>query len=179
MFAKNQPLFKLELIPPSRLHVLDNMLQLYAHELNGYFNYAITLDNNGRYRIKSAEKCLENGWGYFIVVRHEYAGFILLNKKTKSHGGTFINEFFILPRYRKGLFCQNVISALLSGLSGIVEFRVLKKNKRVLTLFDTLARRYTKSFIKMDEHENGSEHTRFIFDTADVVHDISEAKHET
>ena len=77
-------------ILPSRWTVLDNMLQLYAHELNEFFDYSINMDDSGRYRIKSAEKHMTSGWGYFIISCDEYAGFILLNIETIEKEGVFI-----------------------------------------------------------------------------------------
>ena len=60
--------FTLDEITPAYLPLLDNMLQLYTHEINKYLDYSIGLDANGRYRIKSAAELLNNGWGYFIIV---------------------------------------------------------------------------------------------------------------
>ena len=161
--------YVLKEISTAQLHVLDNMLQLYVHEMNEYFDYTIVLGNDGRYRIKSAARHLAAGWGYFIVVRGEYAGFILLNHQTKSLGGTFIAEFFILPRFRRGSFYKYVISGLLATSEGIVEYRVIKKNKRALSLFNDLAKRYLSAIQRIDEYENGTEYFRFIFDTANVT----------
>lgn len=145
------------------------MLQLYAHELNAYYNYSIALGNDGRYRIKSAKKYFENDWGYFIIVNCEYAGFILLNHNTNSPSGTFINEFFILPRYRKGMFCYYVLSLLFSKLDGIIEYRVLKKNKNALILFDFLAKRCLNSIQAFDEYSKGQEYIRYTFNTTSIA----------
>ncbi|MDR0490699.1 MAG: hypothetical protein LBH28_05585 [Oscillospiraceae bacterium] len=161
--------FILKEISAARSHVLDNMLQLYAHELNEYFDYSIIVDNDGRYRIKSAATYLDSGWGYFIVASCELAGFILLNRHTKAREGVFIEEFFILPRFRQGSFYKDVISRLLGSLNGMVEYRVLKKNKRALLLFSDLARRFLSDIQTIDEYEKGSEYLRFSFDTANIT----------
>jgi len=156
---------------PANLPVLDNMLQLYAHELNKFFNFTIILGDNGRYLIKPAAIHLADGWGYFIVVGCEYAGFILLNHRAKTKGGVFISEFFIMPRFRRGYFYKDVIARLASTLDGIVEYRVMKKNKRALFLFDDLAKRFLSAAIqKTDEYENGIEYSRYMFDTANITY---------
>ena len=162
--------FILKKILPVSLHVLDNMLQLYVHEINEYFDYSIVLGDDGRYRIKSAQKHLADGWGYFIIVSCEYAGFILMNRKTKASKGVFISEFFILPRYRHGLFYQYVIVRLFSELKGSVEYRVLMKNRRALLLFGSLAKKSVSSVQRTVEYENGAEYFRFTLNTADITY---------
>jgi predicted acetyltransferase len=167
--ANNMDAFLLMEISPAQLNVLSNLLQLYVHEINEYFGFSIALDGNGRYRIKPADKYLSTGWGYFIIVSCEYAGFILLNNNTKASEGVFIEEFFILPRYRRGLFFQHVIYSLFSELKGPVEFRVLKRNRRALFLFEKMAMKYLSNIVKTDEFENGAEYFRFTLDTTDII----------
>jgi predicted acetyltransferase len=162
--------FILKEISPAHLHVLDNMLQLYVHEINEYFDHTIVLNDEGRYRIKSAQKHLDGGWGYFIVVSCEYAGFILLNHKTKSPKGVFISEFFILPRYRQGFFYQSIIFSLFARLNGNVEYRVLKKNRRALVLFDNIAKKSISDVQRTVEYENGEEYFRFTLDTDNITY---------
>jgi len=166
----------LKKISPLQLHILDNMLQLYAHDINKYFQYPVRMDDNGRYRVRSAEKNLSDGWGYFIMVSCEYAGFVLLNHKTKAQEGAFISEFFLLPRYRKGSFFKTVIATLFSTLEGTVEYRILKKNKRALAVFVDLAKRFIKDYQTVDEQEYGEEYHRFTFDMANITYDVTKYK---
>lgn len=155
-------------IPAEHFHVLDNMLQLYVHELNQHFEHKIVLNYDGRYAIKSAAKYLDAGWGYFILVRGEYAGFILMDHETKTPGAVFIAEFFIMPHHRRGLFFQEVIFSLIASLEGIVEYRVLKRNKRALLLSNNFTKRFLSAMQKEYEHDNGEEYFRFTFDVKDV-----------
>ena len=151
------------------LHVLDKMLQLYTHDINEYFDYPVALDNNGRYCIKQAEKFLSGGFGYFIYMDREYAGFVLLNNQTKSPGGVFISEFYILPGFRQGMFYKEVISSLFSELKGHVEFHILKKNKRALVLVEYLARKYVSKVEVTHECENEEKFFRFALDTENIL----------
>ena len=168
--------FILKEISPVNFPVLDNMLQLYTHELNEYFNYSIKMDVNARYHIKSAGKLLSNGRGYFVFVGCEYAGFILLNNHTKGQNGVFISEFFILPRYRRGFFYRDVLASLFTQLNGRVEYRILSKNQRALLVFKYLTRRYLSTFQSAEEYENGAEYVRFALDTANITFNISKYK---
>jgi predicted acetyltransferase len=161
--------FVLKEIRQEHLHILDRILQLYVHEINEYFDYPVALDSNGLYRTKKAVKFLSEGFGYFILVNREYAGFVLLNSKTKSPGGVFISEFYILPCFRQGLFYKKVISSLFSELNGHVEFRILQKNKRALVLFEYLTRKYVSRAEITDECENDEKFFRFALDTENVL----------
>ena len=165
--------FDLKEIKQADLHILDRMLQLYTHDINEYFDYPAALDNNGRYRIKQAGKFLSDGCGYFIFVRCEYAGFVLLNNKTKSPGGVFISEFYILPCFRQGFFYKEVISSLFSELKGHVEFRVLKKNMRALCLFEYLTKKYVSEVKITHECENEEKFFRFAMDTENILINLS------
>jgi len=137
------------------------------------FSCAFALDNNGRYCIKQAGKFLSEGVGYFIYVNREYAGFVLLNNKTKSPGGVFISEFYILPCFRRGLFYKKVISCLFSELKGHVEFCILKKNRRALVLFEYLSKKYLSKVEITDECENEEKSFRFALDTENILIDLS------
>jgi len=165
--------FNLEEIKQVHLHVLDRMLQLYIHDINKYFDYSIALDNNGRYCIKQTEKFLSNGCGYFVFVSGEYAGLVLLNNQTKSPGGVFISEFYILPCFRKGFFYKEVVCSLFSELKGHVEFRVLKKNRRALVLFKYLTKKYVSKVEVTDECENEEKFFRFALDTENILINLS------
>jgi len=157
--------YSLEEVLPNRFCTLDNLLQLYAHEINEYYKYSISMGYNGQYKIRSAKSLLDAGWGYFIVVGGEYAGFVLLNNCTKVKEGTFIAEYYIMPKYRKGYFFKDVVVGLFAGLTGIVEYRVLRSNKRALFLFEALAKRYFSDYQKVDECEFGLDYFRFVVDT--------------
>jgi len=161
---------------PSQQHLLDNLLQLYAHDINNHFKYTIKMDCNCNYRIKSARDYLTNGWGYLIIVSCEYAGFILLNGQATMQEGVFISEFYILPQYRNGHFARYIILSLFSTLEGVVEFRLLKSNKRALFVFEYLAKRYLSEYQKIDEYEYEEEYYRFTLDLANLNYDLSKYK---
>jgi hypothetical protein len=61
-------------------------------------------------------------------------------------------------------------------LEGVVEYRLLKNNKRALSLFDDLAKRHLIFIQKMDEYENGTEYTRYEFNTDSITHDLTKYK---
>ncbi|MCL2153020.1 MAG: hypothetical protein FWH57_08700 [Oscillospiraceae bacterium] len=165
--------FYLKQITQERWSILDRMLQLYTHDINEYFDYSVVLDNNGRYCIKTVEKFLSDGFGYFIIIGNKYAGFVLLNNKTKPPGGVFISELYILPRFRQGFFYRKVVFSLFSELKGHVEFRVLKNNKRALVLFEYLTKKYVSKVEKTCECENETEFFRFALDTENILINLS------
>jgi len=161
--------FELKKISSTNLHILDNLLQLYAHETNKYYDYSIAMGEDGRYIVKTAKQHLNLGWGYFILVCGGCSGFILLNRSTKSQNGFFIAEFYILPAYRKAFFYKEVLIGVLFMLRGNIEFRVLKKNNRALYLFEYLSKRYLSDYSRTEERECGLDYFRFAFDTSEIT----------
>ena len=160
---------RLKEILPIHYHVLDNLLQLYAHETNEYHKYSISMGIDGRYRVKTSETLLREGRGYFMIVSGKYAGFILLSNQTKAQDGVFIAEFYILPYYRQGFLFKDILAELFKSFSGMVEYRILCVNKRALLLFEFLAKRYFSSYIKANECENELNYIRFTVNTSNLV----------
>ena len=75
---------------------------------------------------------------FFILVDNHYAGFVLTNTgKEKS----VIEEFWIMPKYRKGMFAFEVLKKVLFEMHGKIEFVILNKNERWLKVVDYLIRK--------------------------------------
>ena len=47
-----------------------------------------------------------------------------------------VEEFWIMPKYRKGMFAFEVLTKVLSGMHGKIEFVILNKNERWLKVVD-------------------------------------------
>jgi hypothetical protein len=77
-----------------------------------------------------------------------------------------LDEFF-LPCFRQGLFYKEVIFSLFSELNRHVEFRILKKNRHTLVLFEYLTKKYVSKVKTTDECENEETFFRFAYNTDD------------
>lgn len=70
---------------------------------------------------------------FFIRVKDKLAGFILINNNTELiKNGTRIEEFWIMPKYRKGYFAFSVLKEVFSRYQNEIEFIILEQNKRWL-----------------------------------------------
>lgn len=70
-----------------------------------------------------------------MKVDNYYAGFILIKQVKDTN---IIEEFWIMPKYRKGMFAFKVLNKILSEINGKVEFIILNKNKRWLEVIKHL-----------------------------------------
>lgn len=77
--------FVLERVSRENQYILDNVLELYLHEFNEFYNYCDDLDENGRYNFMVTDKYVEDKShkAYLIKVNGKIAGFIMINNETK------------------------------------------------------------------------------------------------
>ena len=89
-------------------YILDNVLEYYQHEFNEFYNFFDDLNENGRYELISTEivPAIINFFNAFLIFKNgKIAGFIMMNNCTKFiKKGTYIAEFYIMPKYRRRLF---------------------------------------------------------------------------
>ena len=88
-------------------YILDNVVEYYQHEFNEFYNFFDDLNENGRYELMSTDKyILDINYNAFLIYKiGKIAGFIMMNNCTKFiKKGTYIAEFYIMPKYRRRLF---------------------------------------------------------------------------
>ncbi len=109
--------------------VLENLLEYYLYDFNNY--YDDDLNDKGRFEFIDVKPYInnENNKAYIIKVNNKYAGFILIKKTAELNS---IEEFWIMPKYRKGMFAFKVLNSIFSQMNGKVEFLILNKNARWL-----------------------------------------------
>lgn len=109
--------------------ILENLLEYYLYDFNIY--YDDDLNDKGRFEFIDVKPYInnENNKAYIIKVNNKYAGFILIKKTAELNS---IEEFWIMPKYRKGMFAFKVLKSIFSQMNGKVEFLILNKNARWL-----------------------------------------------
>ena len=123
--------FYLEKVNKDQKNILDNLLEYYLYDFNIF--YEDDLNENGRFEfIKTSEYFEKEKYdAYFIKVNNNYAGFVLINNQTELiDKGTRIEEFWIVPKYRKTYFAFQILRELLRMYNENVEFMILEKNER-------------------------------------------------
>ena len=126
-------MFELKIVEENDKEVLRNLLEYYLYDFNYY--YEDDLNENGRFEFIGVEPYINNNFykAFFILVDNHYAGFVLTyTGKEKS----VVEEFWIMPKYRKGMFAFEVLTKVLSGMNGKIEFVILNKNERWLKVVD-------------------------------------------
>ena len=124
---------ELEKVTIKEKEILNNLLEYYQYDFNIFYND--DLNENGRFVFIKTEKYFKQSGNqdFFVVLDEKYAGFILISKDTiYTNNGSCIEEFWIMPKYRKGMFSFQVLKKLVNIIKGKIEFIVLKENKRWL-----------------------------------------------
>lgn len=122
-------MFDLVIVDRENKKILENLLEYYLYDFNIYYND--DLNENGRFEFIDVGIYIndKNNKAFFIKVNNNYAGFILIKQVEEIN---IIEEFWIMPKYRKGMFAFKVLKKILSEIHGKVEFIILNKNKRWL-----------------------------------------------
>ena len=105
-------MFELKVVKENDKDVLRNLLEYYLYDFNFY--YEDDLNENGRFEFIDVEPYINNN----------------------NHKAYFIIVFWIMPKYRKGMFAFEVLTKVLSGMNGKIEFVILNKNERWLKVVD-------------------------------------------
>jgi predicted acetyltransferase len=92
----------------SQLPVLENLWQLYMHDFSEFMDASdegAEVDDRGLYAFEfDLRRYWERPgfWPYLAHVRERIAGFVLVSDRVRFHrGGRYIDEFFVLRRYRR------------------------------------------------------------------------------
>ena len=131
-------MFELKIVEENDKEVLRNLLEYYLYDFNYY--YEDDLNENGRFEFIGVEPYINNNFykAFFILVDNHYAGFVLTyTGKEKS----VVEEFWIMPKYRKGMFAFEVLTKVLSKMNDKIEFVILNKNERWLKVVDSWIRK--------------------------------------
>lgn len=120
-------MFELIIVNENNKKILENLLEYYLYDFNIY--YEDDLNNSGRFEFIDVKPYINNKniKAFFVKVNNYYAGFILIKQVEEIN---IIEEFWIMPKYRKGMFAFKVLNKILSQIHGRVEFMILNKNKR-------------------------------------------------
>lgn len=140
--------FRLEQVKNQEQDILKNLLEFYLYDFNFY--YEDDLNKNGRFDFIDIKPYFENSNNtpYFIKVNDNYAGFVLL---AKTNDVNTIEEFWIMPKYRKGYFAFSVLKEIINLCNGKIEFIILNQNERWLKTIKYLVHKNFK-MIKTEKY---------------------------
>lgn len=109
--------------------ILKNLAEYYSYDFSQYYNK--DLNENGRFENIQTENYLKNDGNeaFFIKVDEKIAGFMLIKDKKYFKS---MAEFWILPKYRKGLLTYRVLKQYAAMIDDLIEFKIIKNNERWL-----------------------------------------------
>ncbi len=158
--------FQIEKVSKEKSEILKNLLEYYQYDFNVYYNE--DLNENGRFEFIDIELYFENehNQALFIKVKEKYAGFILISNNTKySEEAICIEEFWIMPKYRKGMFAFKILKKVFDEINGKIEFIVLKRNERWLKTLKYWIEKNYKVLKECDIEKWDEQFTLFLVDT--------------
>lgn len=118
--------------------IFKNILEFYSYDFCQYYNY--DLNENGKFEKINVEKYFENNiyQVLFIVINKKIAGFII---KKEDETFKYVDEFWIMPKYRKGLLTYRVIKEFRKLMDGIWIFSILNNNDRWLKSLEVMLKK--------------------------------------
>lgn len=157
--------FKLDKVKLEEKEILKNLLEFYQYDFNVF--YEDDLNENGRFEFIDVDQYFESddNEALFIKVNEKYAGFILIsNNVLHINPGKCIEEFWIMPKYRKGMFTFKVLKEIIGRYKTKFEFLVLKKNEKWFKVINYLIHKNYKVEKMIDVTKWDEEFELFVVD---------------
>ncbi|HBN21710.1 MAG TPA: GNAT family N-acetyltransferase [Holosporales bacterium] len=139
-------MIKLEKIVLEDYEFLQNMARFYVYDMSKYCGSLSgwSLPKNGLYECFDL-KCYithEDRYAYFVTVKGERAGFVMVNKIASSVDVDWtIGEFFILGQFQGRGVGQKAVSLVFKELPGVWEVGVMPENTGAFSFWSTVLKK--------------------------------------
>ena len=155
--------FKLKQIKQQNLNILNNLFQLYIHDISKELPW--DCNENGMFDAYTLNEWFENkdNFGYLVYIEDKLAGFVMIDKEFKVLKNQINNynlsEIFILNNYKGKGLARKVIKQVFDMYKGNWECRPVPKSASALTFWEKVfAKNFPYKVIKHEWKEN-----RFAF----------------
>jgi len=141
-------------LPEDRLPVF-RMLELYQYELSDIWDQ--DLDSHGEYGYALDHYWHQEGCHPFVAtVAGKYAGFALVNRATRlGNDGYWMDQFFILKKYRRSGLGQMLARSAFMALSGQWEVGQMPSNIAAQAFWRKVIGAYTGNRFQEQELRTG------------------------
>lgn len=149
---------KLKEIKLNQQNILENLLQLYLHNLS--LDFPIEFDSNvGKYKYDDINKYFEskNNKAFFIYYQNELAGFVLIDLFKELN---VIQELFILNNYKRRGIGKIAINKVFDQFKGNWEIKTVPCSKSAESFWQNVVSEYTKGNFNL---EHVGKYNRAIF----------------
>ena len=160
---KSKMEFELVKIDNSNVNILENLFQLYLHDISYYLTFEV--DNEGKffaYDIVSWVQKSEN-FGYLIYSGGKLCGFVMVDREclaSKSEGTLNLSEIFVLNAYKGKGLASAVLERVFSEHKAVWEVRPVYKSVQAHGFWKKFFAGYNK---KSELVEYKSERYAYIF----------------
>lgn len=157
---------KLAEVEIEKMHILENLMVLYLHDLSE-FSEDLKVNDDGKFVYDGLEFYFrtEELKPFFIYYRDEIAGFILLNsgQYVPMAIDYSVHEFFILKSFRKKGIGSIVIKKIFDAYKGKYKIVQLKNNKPAIAFWTNLYKKQGIQYSMLEEKSDGIECMMQIF----------------
>jgi len=128
----------------NKKELLENLLQLYLHDISYYF--PIEFDNNTCKYKYNLSSYFNNNYAYFITNNNEIAGFILIDDN--SNNNYEISEIFILNNYKNKDIGKETIYKIFNKYKGNWTIKAVPNSNIAESFWDKVIYNYTNNNYK-------------------------------
>lgn len=131
----------LKKIELEKKHILDNLMQLYLHNIS--LSFPIDFDSNtGIYKYDDLEKYFENdnNRAFFILKEKEIAGFMLIDFTDEKN---VVQEIFVLNNYKRKGVGKIAVSMLFDKFKGNWKIKLLPCSENAEKFWISSVKEYT------------------------------------
>ena len=131
----------LKKIELEKKHILDNLMQLYLHNIS--LSFPIDFDSNtGIYKYDDIEKYFENdnNKAFLILKEKEIAGFMLIDFTDEKN---VVQEIFVLNNYKRKSVGKIAVSMLFDKFKGNWEIKSLPCSENAEKFWISSVKEYT------------------------------------
>lgn len=153
-------MIKIERITKNEIDKLNNLLQLYLHDLSLYF--PITFNNDScLYEYDNIEKYVEEmyNYAYFIINDGNIIGFSLINENKEQ---IVMQEMFILNNYKKKGYGKEAVFKIFNNHNGNWIVKVVPNSKKAENFWLKTINEYTNGNYSL-EHTRKYKRAEFNF----------------
>ena len=155
--------FELKQIDKQNLNILENLFQLYIHDISKELPW--DCDDSGIFEAYSLSEWMQNkdNFGYLVYVEDKLAGFVMVDKEfkvLKNQAKSYnLSEIFILNNYKGKGLASRVVKQIFDIHKGNWECRPVPKSISALTFWEKVfANKFEYNVTKHEWKEN-----RFAF----------------
>ena len=162
-YINNLDNIKLKQVEKQDISLLDNLMQLYLHELSNDFK--IDFNNKICKYEYDLKPYFENNKAYFILNNNDIVGFILLDINEDSFE---ISEIFILNNYKKQGIAKKAVYKLFNMYEGSWVVKAVPNSKTAENFWLNVIKEYTNNKFEL-EHIGKYERAIFKFKSKKVL----------